>query len=144
MRITQCWGLLMLGVVTLLSGCQPAPAEITLKEGDARIAITKTRAVTSDEKVDRHQTLLYGTLQISQSTLRHTRANLNCLTATMGNQPDRGGYVDSIASVLANPYPLQRKETTIKVYWVFDGALDAERVLNEAQVALKPGCVLLY
>ena len=65
---------------------------------------------------DGHDSLIFGTLQVVGQE-KFKSANLDCVALRWGSNHSKRVYVDSVASVLTNPFPASDGRILVDVYW---------------------------
>lgn len=114
---------------SLLAGCSSGsvPHQTIHVDGAVVEASFKTARAAKD---DPHDSLVFGTLRIVGER-RIKSANLDCVALRLGSRLSEEIAVDSIASILTNPFPAQDGSILVDVYWVFlDVKLDAQDLTN--------------
>lgn len=104
----------------LLAGCLSTDVPRLSIRADG--AIIEARILSVEPVAAKnHGSLVFGQLRIVAQT-RITSANLDCFVLSWNAIKSEKIYVDSIASVLTNPFPIDNREITVNVYWVFSEA----------------------
>ncbi len=85
--------------------------------------------------------LLYGSAEISKHDSKIKTINLDCLFLSVGKVDSQKVYVDSVASVITDAYPLPQSSTEISLYWKMTGIVN-ENNLKNLSVSLMDDCKL--
>lgn len=119
-------------LVSLLAGCPSATAPAQSIQVDGATVNAKLTSVRPS-KPDGQGSLVFGTLQIiGQEEIKS--ANLDCVALKWGNSHSERIYVDSVTSVLTNPFPAKNGQIFVNVYWVLPNATLSARDLISVQV----------
>ena len=114
---------------SLLAGCSSGSVPHQTIDVDGAVVEASFKN-TQAAKDDPHDSLVFGTLRIVGER-RIKSANLDCVALRLGNRLSEEIAVDSIASILTDPFPARDGRILVDVYWVFpEVKLDAQDLTN--------------
>ncbi len=121
MTISSGWIVLSAGMVVSLGACSSSPhinLSTPLGDGEAHVSIRK---VVMAKPSSLGSVAVYGDLRLVSKTPIKS-ADLGCLYLQLGSERSSGVYVDSVADIMTDNYPANRRGTVeARVYWLFAG-----------------------
>ncbi|MEW9573837.1 hypothetical protein ABQJ54_18960 [Rhodanobacter sp. Si-c] len=129
-------------VIMLACAASGSPAISLVKEGVQVSA--KLGKISINNATQAH--FVHAELTIYNKSKKLKSANLNCLALTVGGVVSDEIDVDSIASVLSDPYPADANgQIKVPVYWVFSaGKVRDIQGLPDAKLSVKSGAASCF
>jgi hypothetical protein len=87
-------------------------------------------------------TLVYGEVAFNPIMDSGIVVNLTCLVLRLGEAGSEKVYVNSVAHILTDKFPLSPESNLVRLYWRFLGEHTTHQ-LKEIKVEIKQGCIVI-